>query len=99
MAHPNSQRQAKLLFKKATKLRGVSSVAMEFAVQNEMITQDEYAACLRGDMTVNASRLMNLNARSHIPTGCAVKLYHGRALKLHADAWLGQEIEERYFTQ
>lgn len=90
-------------FKPAVKTRpkaaGISYAALSFARQGEMITEAEYEACLKGDMVLNSAELTNLNARSHIPTGCTVRLYVGRGIRIQTDMWLGEEITEPVFSR
>ncbi|MGQ0565613.1 MAG: hypothetical protein ACT4OK_11150 [Gemmobacter sp.] len=93
----------KSLFKPMVKAKpkkaGINYAALSFARQGEMITEEEYQACFKGDMVLNSTELTNLNARSHIPTGGTVRLYVGRGLKLQSDMWLGETISEQWFVR
>lgn len=64
--------------------------ALNFAVNNHMLTDDERDACIRDDMEVRAHTLFNAN-HDHptLLTGDALKLYPGRKWQVLGDRLLG----------
>lgn len=70
--------------------RKVSSPTADFALSFDMITKDEHAAAMKGDMEVTNTTITNLNARHPtLKTGESEKLYQGRATKILIDMLLG----------
>lgn len=70
----------------------------DFALRFHMITGEEHAAVLVGDMAISfdhGPRLLNLNKKHHFLTGVSVRLYKNRALDLEAAKLLGIPFQEK----
>lgn len=72
--------------------RSVVNPALEFALQNDMITKDEYDACLTSDMSLINGILYNWNYKHPtIPTGTSYRCDVGRATKIMVGRLLGYD--------
>jgi hypothetical protein len=64
--------------------------AADFAHLNEMITDEEYQECKMGQMVVNGSWLLNLNAKHPtLKTGQTTAIFKGRKTRILANRLLG----------
>lgn len=78
---------------KPTKSRTINPT-LEFAKQGGMITEDEYEACLKGDMQVNrgvkGTYLFNVNFKHPtLLTGESMPIHMGRATEVRIARLLG----------
>lgn len=68
----------------------VSNPAADFAYLNDMITDEEYEACKKGNMVIQGTRLLNLNARHPtIRTGEATTIFKDRKIRILGNRLLG----------
>lgn len=66
-----------------------------FAHRKQMITSDEYSACLRGDAEIQDMQfILNLNAKLTFPTGTRERIYQGRATEIMIDRLLNLDPDE-----
>lgn len=73
-------------------------IHLSFFLKGEMITEEEYRACLKGNMAVyDSKQIINLNQDHHpsLKTGERASLYKGRALDIIADQLCGLTPRER----
>lgn len=71
----------------------VTSPALDFALSGEMITKEEYDACLLGNMALDKQRLINLNHPNHptLLTGQTAEIFFRRGLEISMAVLLGQK--------
>ena len=65
---------------------------LQFALDFEMITQEEYDWIMEGNMALSGNQLTNLNidkARAGFDTGTTVLVYNQRSLDVISRKWMG----------